>query len=188
MRTLPIRFRSSLAVATLFLLAGALFCGAQSTSKPNASTGDPVAVQEIRALIKDYATSVDGLNLALAKQVWSDAPEVTFIHPRGTEKGLPQVLTNFYGNTMGTFSKRELLVDEPSIHVYHDTAWSEFTWTFHATVKNDAPNITTRGRETQVYHKDHGVWRIVHVHYSGRPVTGELKGFWLDFATRTQSG
>ena len=177
MRTLPTRFRSSLIIATVLFLAEGLACGAQSTSQQNPSSGDPVAVQEIRALIKDYAASVDALNLTFAKQVWSDAPEVTFIHPRGTEKGLSHILNNFYGNAMGTFSKRDLVIDQPSVHVYNDTAWSEFTWTFHATVKNGGPNITTTGRETQVYHKENGTWRIVHVHYSGMPVTGELKGF-----------
>lgn len=40
--------------------------------------------------------------------------------------------------------------------------------TFHATVKNPGPKITTKGRETQIYHKEDGVWHIVHVHYSDR--------------------
>jgi ketosteroid isomerase-like protein len=48
-------------------------------------------------------------------------------------------------------------------------------WTFHATLK-DGHKITTTGRETQIYHKEDGRWRIVHVHYSGPPVTGALKG------------
>ena len=32
------------------------------------------------------------------------------------------------------------------------------------------------GRETPIYHKEEGAWRIVHVHYSGLPVTGAMKG------------
>ena len=77
---------------------------------------------------------------------------MTFIHPRGTVRGLEQVLHNFYETTMGTFSKRELLPDKIDIHVYGDSARSEFTWTFHPRVTINGQNITTQGRETQIYH------------------------------------
>jgi ketosteroid isomerase-like protein len=164
--------------ATLFLvLAVAVSSIAQTNTSTPASTGDALAVKQLQALIKDYAKSVGELDLDLARKVWSAGPEVTFIHPRGTERGLEQILKNFYLTTMGTFSKRELLPDAAYLHVYGDTAWSEFTWTFHATVKNGGPEITSRGRETQIYHKEKGVWKLVHVHYSGPPMTGRLKGF-----------
>jgi ketosteroid isomerase-like protein len=78
---------------------------------------------------------------------------------------------------MGLFSERQLLPDPAEIHVYGDTAWSQFTWTFHATVKDGGKEIATKGRETQVYRKESGGWRIVHVHYPGMPETGALRGF-----------
>ena len=113
----------------------------------------------------------------LAREVWSTRSEVSFIHPRGTERGLENVLHNFYQKTMGTFSKRQLLPDPAEIHVYGDTACSQFTWTFHATVKDEGKEITTQGRETQIYQMENGSWHIVHVHYSGMPETGALRGF-----------
>ena len=161
----------------MILLVGATATKANSQTNSTASTGDPTEIQKLRKLINDYAQSVDNLDLALARKVWSGPSEVSFIHPRGTERGLEQVFSNFYKKTMGLFSKRELLPDKAEIHVYHDCAWSQFTWTFHATVKAGGQNLTTQGRETQVYHKESGVWRIVHVHYSGMPETGELPGF-----------
>jgi ketosteroid isomerase-like protein len=168
--------RSCLFILVL-AIAGAATCNAQANSGPPASTGDLASIQQIRSVITDYVRSVDDLDQSLARRVWSARNEVSFIHPRGTERGLQQVLQDFYSNTMGAFSKRELLPDTAEIHVYGDTAWSEFTWTFQATVKNGGPNITTQGRETQIYHKEEGSWRIVHVHYSGMPETGALKGF-----------
>jgi len=78
---------------------------------------------------------------------------------------------------MGLFSERQLLPDPVEIHVYGDTAWSQFTWTFRARLKNGGNEITTKGRETQVYHRENGGRRIVHVHYSGMPETGALGGF-----------
>ena len=148
------------------------------TGSDRASTGDPAAVGQIQELLKKYATSVDNLDLNLANQIWSHAPEAILIHPRGTERGLSAIEENFYAQTMGkTFSQRQLLLEHPTTHVYGDTAWSEFTWTFHATTSNEGKQITTKGRESQVYHKENGTWRIVCDHYSGLPVTGALKGF-----------
>jgi hypothetical protein len=56
-------------------------------------------------------------------------------------------------------------------------AWAEFYWDFVATVRKDGSTLTTTGRETQVHGREGQGWRIVHVHYSGPPVTGELQGF-----------
>jgi ketosteroid isomerase-like protein len=167
----PLRFRCLSFLVFMILFIGASSEVSNSQTNLASSTGDPIAIQALRNVINEYAKSVDSLDLSLARKVWSAGPEVTFIHPRGTERGLEQILQNFYGNTMGTFSKRQLLPDQMDIHVYDDTAWSEFTWTFHATVRASGQNITTQGRETQVYHKENGTWRIVHVHYSGMPVS-----------------
>jgi ketosteroid isomerase-like protein len=166
----------SLLIFPALVAAVTAICAAQE-QKPPASTGDAASIQQIEALIGQYAQSVNTLDLDLARKIWSSAPEASFIHPRGTEYGLDSILNNFFAKTMGTFSERELLPDRADIHVYGDAAWSEFTWTFHATVKNGGPKITTQGRETQVYHRENGKWQIVHVHYSGMPDTRELKGF-----------
>jgi len=77
---------------------------------------------------------------------------------------------------MGLFVQRDLTLENPVLHIYDDSARSEMTWTFHATLK-DGQKISTTGRETQIYHKENGSWRIGHVHYSGPPVAGALKGF-----------
>ena len=127
--------------------------------------------EQIRAVLQKYAISVDNVDVSLASEIWSQDPGVTFVHPLGTEHGFNQIADHVYVGIMGgMFSKRELILHEPNIHVYDDAAWSEMTWTFHATRKDGAA-ITTEGRETQVYHKEHGVWRIVLVHYSGPPAT-----------------
>ncbi len=125
---------------------------------------------QIRAVLEKYATAVDNADVSLASEIWSHDPGVTFIHPLGTEHGFQQIADHVYTGMMGgMFSKRELVLHDPAIHVYKDAAWSEMTWTFHATTK-DGVAITNEGRESQVYHKEHGAWRIVLVHYSGPPV------------------
>jgi ketosteroid isomerase-like protein len=126
--------------------------------------------EQIRAILQKYAISVDNADVALASDIWSHDPGVTFIFPLGTAHGFEQIADQVYiGAMRDMFSKRELILHQPVVHVYADAAWSEMTWTFHATRK-DGSAITTEGRETQVYHKEQGTWRIVHVHYSGPPI------------------
>jgi calcium/calmodulin dependent protein kinase II association protein len=39
-------------------------------------------------------------------------------------------------------------------------------WIFRATMRKDGSAVTTHGIETQVYRRESGKWRLVHVHYS----------------------
>ena len=78
---------------------------------------------------------------------------------------------------MGNFKTRDLVLKNVNIRILsEDAAWSDFYWDFNATFKDGTP-IQTSGRETQVYKKEPDGWKIVHVHYSGMPVTGEREGF-----------
>jgi Xaa-Pro aminopeptidase len=132
----------------------------------------------IRGLIEKYAKSVDDADTALAAEVWLDSPDVSFIHPLGHEHGFEQIKQNVYKRLMGdTFSERKLSVHDVSVHVYGDAAWAEFYWDFAAKFRKDGSPLATHGRETQLYQKENGRWRLVHVHYSGIPVTGERQGF-----------
>ena len=134
--------------------------------------------KQIKDLIATYATTVDRADTAMAKKIFSDAPEVTFIHPRGEDRGRDQIVTDLIQNEMGaTFSVRKLTPTSIAVHVYGDAAWSEFNWDFVATVRKDGTSVHSQGVETQIYRRQNGHWRIVHVHYSGAPVTGNLKGF-----------
>jgi ketosteroid isomerase-like protein len=134
--------------------------------------------QTLKHLIATYAISIDKADVQMADQIFSNAPEVTFIHPRGEEHGRAQIEADLYQNLMGnTFSERKLTPKDIAVHVYGNTAWSEFQWDFVAKVRKDGSAFHSQGRETQIYHKQDGQWRIVHVHYSGVPVTGNLKGF-----------
>ncbi len=150
----------------------------QKTAAASPATDTSAEGDEIRHLIAKYAQSVDEADTALASQIWSDSPEVSFIHPLGHEHGLEQVKQHVYKHLMGdTFSERKLSIHDISAHVYGETAWAEFYWDFNAKFRKDGSPITTHGRETQVYRKEQGRWRLVHVHYSAMPVAGERKGF-----------
>ncbi len=71
-----------------------------------------------------------------------------------------------------TFSERKLTIKDVIIHDSRDAAWAECYWDFVAKLKADGSSINTKGRETQIYRKEKAEWRLVHVHYSGMPVSG----------------
>jgi ketosteroid isomerase-like protein len=146
-----------------------------SASQSRATTSD---ADQIRRTIAQYAQSIADADTTLASQIWSDSPDVSFIHPLGHEHGLAQIEQNVYNHLMGeTFSERKLSPRDISVHVYGDAAWAEFYWDFAAKFRKDGSPITTHGRETQIYSKEKGAWRLVHVHYSGMPVTEGRQGF-----------
>lgn len=125
-----------------------------------------------------YSKSVDDADTNLASKIWWDSPEVSFIHPLGHEHGFDQIKQNVYTHLMGeTFSERKLTPRDVAIHVYGEAAWAEFYWDFSATFRKDGKPITTHGRETQIYRKFPSGWRLIHVHYSGMPVTQPGQGF-----------
>ena len=134
--------------------------------------------EEIKTLLEKYQQSVNDADTTLAAAIWSHSEEVSFIHPRGHEHGWEEVKRNFYEETMGApFSERQLSIRDARIHAYKDAAWAEFYWDFVAKIRSDGTSLTTQGRESQIYRKTDRGWVIVHVHYSGMPVTGEREGF-----------
>ncbi|MCM3186849.1 YybH family protein [Priestia megaterium] len=137
--------------------------------------------QEIKELINKYLKSInEAEDISIAEEIWLNSPEASFIHPRGHENGWEEVKEGFYFGTMrDLLSKRHLeLVGDISIQNFGDTAVLEFYWDFNAVFRKDGDALNTKGRETQVLYKtkEHG-WKIVHVHYSNMPVTGEKSGF-----------
>jgi ketosteroid isomerase-like protein len=130
-------------------------------------TGPVADVGAIHGLINQYTNAIHKVDLKLLSQIWSHSPEVSFIYPLGEEHGFDAIEQHVFQNLMGgMFSARDLEINAVTIHVNGDAAWSEFHWIFHATMRKDESAITTHGVETQIYRKESGSWRLIHVHYS----------------------
>jgi Xaa-Pro aminopeptidase len=153
--------------------------GENTEARGNVSAAEtPAESALLRSLIEKYAKSVDAADTTLAAEVWLDSSYISFIHPLGHEHGFEQIKQNVYTRLTGeTFSERKLSVHDVSIHVFGDAAWAEFYWDFVAKFRKDGSPLTTHGRETQLYQKIQSRWRLVHVHYSGMPASGERQGF-----------
>ena len=148
-----------------------------ATAVGNAALAQEPAKAEIAALLESYVQAVNALDVDLAEDIWSQEPGVSFIQPRGHQRGWPDIRQNFYLGAMGGLPTRHLTLGEYEIHpLTDDAAWAEFYWTFEASLPDGTP-INTAGRETQIYRRENGVWQIRHVHYSGMPTQEEGEGF-----------
>lgn len=124
------------------------------------------AQDPIHNLIAKYAAAVSAADTNLAAQVWETSPDVSMIHPLGSAHGWNQV-KGFYSEIMaGMFTERKLAPRDIVVHSYRDAAWAEFNWHFTARQKKDGAVVESDGRETQIYRKAGGAWKLVHVHYS----------------------
>ena len=151
--------------ARILLLATFLLIAPYSEAQTD--TGPAPDVSEIHHLIDQYAKAVDTVDLNLLSQIWSHSPGVSFIYPLGEERGFDAIEQHVFQNVMGgMFTARDLEPQGVAIHVDGNAAWSEFHWVFRATMRKDGSAVTTHGIETQIYRKESGEWRLVHVHYS----------------------
>lgn len=157
------------------IAAAILACVCLGASAEARGTSPPTDQQQIRQLIARYIQAVDEASPALANRIWSHSPDVSFIYPLGEEHGLAAIDRDVFEKAMGgTFSKRDLQPGDLTIHVNGNMAWSEFHWTFHATLRKDASPMVSKGVETQIYRREQGQWRLVHVHYSGEVASGAV--------------
>lgn len=131
----------------------------------------PAELDAVRAVVDRYVLSINTADVALARTVWADRDDISFIHPLGHELGWDQIKTNFYQKVMGDlFSARTLTIKKLAIKPYGESAVAEFYWEFNAAFRKDGMALKTLGRETQVLFKDRtGAWKLAHVHYSGMP-------------------
>jgi Xaa-Pro aminopeptidase len=144
-----------------------------SLHTPHSSEAD-----QIKSLVSQYTHSIDTCDTNLAAQVWLDSPTATFIHPLGHEHGFAQIKENIYEKLFGqVFSERKLSAHDISVDLSGDSVVAEFYWDFTAKFRKDGSQITTHGRETQIYFKRDGAWRLAHVHYSGMPAAIQREGF-----------
>lgn len=130
-------------------------------------SGPAADVKAIHYLLEQYVEAVDKVDLTLLAEIWSHSSEASFIYPLGEERGYDAIEQHVFRNVMGgMFSKRDLQTRGVTVHVNGNMGWSEFHWTFHATLRKSGSPVTTKGVETQIYRKEAGRWCLVHVHYS----------------------
>ena len=145
----------------------------------NSQTGQQRTLPDsvfFNTLVAQYAQSVDQADTLLALKIWAPTDEISFFNPGGTAygwKGVKNIYKMFHDN----FSARKLNFYDVKFAYYGNVSWVTFFWTFNGTLKMNNNPVQTKGRETQIWRKVNYEWRLVHVHYSGLPVTDLNQGF-----------
>ena len=150
----------------IFLLTFSL--GLHISCAPQQPSADEEADRlAIEQVIDQYIQSINTCDTAIVNSTWSHGDEVSFIAPSGYYATYQAIRDELVVGLFGTyFTQRELKKSSLKISLNGNSAWSEFTWTFHAT-KLDGSSHDTQGRETQIFEKSaDGIWRLVHIHYS----------------------
>jgi hypothetical protein len=117
------------------------------------------------SLVARYTRSIELADTVLGSQIWADKGEVSFIYPGGNEykwHGIRKIYKMFGDYFTGS----KLTFYDLRTTVYKNVAWLQFYWIFDAKMKTDNSPVQTKGRETQIWRKLKGEWRLVHVHYS----------------------
>jgi ketosteroid isomerase-like protein len=128
----------------------------------------------IREQVANYTRALDSGDLDLAAHVWWATKDVSAITPMGHSHGWGEV-KGMYQFFADNFTDRHLQARDIAAHLMGDTAWVEYNWHFDAKIKANGMEIHSDGRESEVFRKIDGGWRIVHIHYSG-PAAGTSPG------------
>ena len=81
-----------------YLFCWCAFMGMAITASFPALGDAASAENSLKELITKYAMSIDRADTTIADEIFSNAPEVTFIHPRGEERGRKQIEDDLYKN------------------------------------------------------------------------------------------
>jgi ketosteroid isomerase-like protein len=168
---------NNLIIAFAATLAFSNPANSQTEIKVSQSNKIPISDSTFfNSLVALYAQSIDQADTILASSIWAPTAEISFINPAGTEYGWNGV-KNIYKMYKDNFSTRKLSFFDVKYAYYGNVSWLTFYWIFDAKLRMNNSSVQTRGRETQIWKKVNGEWRLVHVHYSGMPVTGQGQGF-----------
>jgi ketosteroid isomerase-like protein len=134
--------------------------------------------ERVLEMVHRYTQSVNegDIHPELIEELWEHSPEVSNVNIRGHQKGFEDIKRNFYAPIFLVLKDRNLRVvtgeHNPAVYIFDNTAVVEFYWKLNATLKEGNKAVSAAGRETHVYRKECGVWKLVHLHYSGMAVPG----------------
>lgn len=121
--------------------------------------------EAVRARVQDYFNMVSNLDTNIAKDLWAEQGDVSIITPRTQFFGTESIMNDFLIKTFSSMRSRKLHSLSEVINIYGESANVQLYWIFD-TVDAKGEKHQTRGRESLIFEKIKGEWRLVHVHYS----------------------
>ena len=117
----------------------------------------------VEAIVDAYIKTINDGDLELVGKIWSHDERASFLGPQGRFSGYDEVRAKLVMSFKNGVAKRNLRKDELIIVIEGKSAWAEFTWTFDS-VGKDGSERRSRGRETQIFRKEMGGWKLMHIH------------------------
>lgn len=133
---------------------------------PNEVVSDDEAA--VRSRVNDYFNMVSNLDETIAKGLWAESENISIITPRSHFIGFDAIMNDFLKRTFSKMKYRKLSSFSEAVSIYGDMASVQLYWKFD-TIDADDKEHQTRGRESLIFSKTDGEWRLVHVHYSRMP-------------------
>ncbi len=124
--------------------------------------------EAVRARMNDYLDMVSNLDEKIAAGLWAKNGDVSIITPRSHFFGTKSIMNDFLKKTFSSFQYRKLSSLSEVINIYGDSANVQLYWNFD-TIDAKGKKNQGRGRESLIFAKENGEWRLVHVHYSPAP-------------------
>lgn len=125
--------------------------------------------EQVRARLNDYLTMVSDLDMNIAEGLWDKNNDgISIIAPRGQYFGYESIKNDFFLRAFSHFKSRKLSSLSEVINVYGNSANVQLYWKFETETMEGEKSVG-RGRETLIFEKISGTWRLVHVHYSVMP-------------------
>ncbi len=122
----------------------------------------------VRQRVQDYFDMVSNLDTTIAKGLWAERGDISIITPRSHFFGYDNIMNDFLIKTFSSMQSRKLHSLSEVVNIYGTSANVQLYWIFD-TIDAAGESHQTRGRESLIFEKIEGVWRLVHVHYSRLP-------------------
>lgn len=133
---------------------------------PNEKT-DPEK-EKVRARMHDYLNMVSNLDKKISEGLWANNKNVSIITPRSQFWGKESIMNDFLIKTFSNLKSRKLTSLAEVINIYGNSSNVQLYWSF-STEDKAGKKEERFGRESLIFEKINGEWRLVHVHYSPMP-------------------
>lgn len=125
--------------------------------------------EAVRKRMNDYLAMVSNIDEDIANGLWAKSEDISIITPRSQFFGLESIMNDFLRKAFSNFKYRKLSSLSEVINIYGDSANVQLYWNFD-TIDAQGVERQGRGRESLIFSKIDGEWRLVHVHYSPAPL------------------
>jgi Domain of unknown function (DUF4440) len=139
-----------------------------SCEQNNSSTSDPGSEEDVKAVLREYKSAVEALNIEGTEKLFTEASEV--YESGGTEGSYNTYMDHHLGPELKALESFKFNDYKVKVITAGDYAFGTETYVFKLVFKEGDRVIERKGVATSVLHKEGGSWKIMRIHGSTRAV------------------